>query len=160
MELTIVLTVVLFILFSFVFGIMVLYQHVFLQKAVNTAILTVTEMQGFSGSIDEYNAKISEEFEKEMNKSMFGHDNVKLAFSRESGIAEDISHVEAVQSVSLPLNFMKDFLSDTGYMKIRASSSFIADNTVQNIRNVDLVIEIYDRLKGKVKDILKGNDEE
>ncbi len=153
-ELTIVLTVVLFILFSFVFGIMVLYQQVFLQKAVNTAILNVADKPGFSGNTGDYTVQIETEFNKEMDKSIFGHDAepdvVFTPATRDRLIkADDVYCVTATQKISLPLNFMKDFLSDTGYIKIKATSYFITDNTIDNIRNVDLLIEIVDRLKDK-----------
>lgn len=161
-ELTILFTFILFVLFAFVFGIMALYQNMFLQKAVNSAVLYTTEAQGFTGSIRDDNsaihAKMEEEFERQLSQSIFGTAEFEIITARKSEERKNILEITVKQSVDVPFGALMQFFSGNGKLVLSASTSAVMDNTVQVMRNTDVAIELALRGKEKLNEVFENPD--
>lgn len=153
-EATLVFTFIILVVFAFIFGIMVLYQHVFLQKAVNSAVLVATEVQGTGGHSenvqDDIHALIRERVDIELQKSIFTVDDVDKMVDIVTGKlgtfgTTDTLKVTINQEIHIPLGQIKQFFSGKDTVTISASATTVSDNTVQTIRNTDLAYELIVR---------------
>ena len=150
-ELTILFTFILFVLFAFIFGIMALYQNMFLQKAVNSAVLYTTEAQGFVGSIVDDNsaieAKMQQELERQLSQSIFGTADFEIITAQKSENRKNMLEITVKQSVDVPFGSLIQFFSGSDKLTLSASTSAVMDNTVQIMRNTDVAIELATRAR-------------
>ncbi len=146
-EATLVFTFLILVVFAFIFGIMVLYQHVFLQKSVNSAVLYATVEHGGDGDTDVKQTDIYDKINEELKKSIFPIDDVEqmVRFERKSSLTGDTLKVTICQEIHIPLGQIKQFFSGKDTITISANATTITDNSIQTIRYTDLGIELLNR---------------
>lgn len=152
-ELCILFTFILFVLFAFIFGIMLLYQNVFLQKAVNSAAMLAMETSGALGNPEETQSEahgnIVEAVNSQMERSVFnagdGWDMIEVK-REDDCLGGSVITVALSQEVSIPLGQLKQLYSGKDTVTLKAQAMVVNDNAVQFIRNVDLVREMKERV--------------